>query len=439
MDEASSEGTLWRELDALVESLLAVRYEVAAAQARESELLAAAVGLIEQRTAERRARGVVFGNDLPVREVSAELGAAMRVADRTVQRRIDDAYTLVTRFPATFSAWRSGRIEKAHAAAIVDEGAFLADDAVRGEYEALVVAVAEVESAGRLRPIARAIAARLDPEGAAEQRDDAQKDRGTRVYDLGAGLGRLIADLPLHLAHAIQDRLTRQAELIHDAITDASAATADPSDTGAHDDTEGLADARTLDQLRADVLADVLLTGSPTAYAADENLAGLHAIQGHIRVTIPVECLAGTSAEPAIADGIGAVSPGLARRLAATAPGWDRILTDLPSGVPVAVDRYRPSAELHRFVAARDEHCRFPGCRRPAERCDVDHTIDAAKGGPTSACNLGEFCRRHHTLKHSTPWTVEQLPGGRFRWTSPTGRSYTDHPPATLRFVPERT
>jgi hypothetical protein len=37
-----------------------------------------------------------------------------------------------------------------------------------------------------------------------------------------------------------------------------------------------------------------------------------------------------------------------------------------------------------RFLRARDQHCRFPGCRRPAIRSEIDHTVDAALGGPTA-------------------------------------------------------
>jgi hypothetical protein len=91
--EASDPPGVWRELDALVDEVQRARAAVAAAQAHEAAVLARAVDLVEARTCERRARGVVFGNDLPLREVSAELGTAMRVGDRTVQRRIDDAHT----------------------------------------------------------------------------------------------------------------------------------------------------------------------------------------------------------------------------------------------------------------------------------------------------------------------------------------------------------
>ena len=40
-----------------------------------------------------------------------------------------------------------------------------------------------------------------------------------------------------------------------------------------------------------------------------------------------------------------------------------------------AVPGYRPSTAQQRFVRTRDLTCCFPGCNRPAEYCDLDHTI----------------------------------------------------------------
>jgi hypothetical protein len=88
-------------------------------------------------------------------------------------------------------------------------------------------------------------------------------------------------------------------------------------------------------------------------------------------------------------------------------------------------------------VRVRDRHCRFVGCRQPVHRCDLDHTIDAATGGATSAVNLAHLCRRHHVLKHDTAWTVRQLPGGILEWTSPTGRVYVDTPVSSVAFAAE--
>jgi hypothetical protein len=95
---------------------------------------------------------------------------------------------------------------------------------------------------------------------------------------------------------------------------------------------------------------------------------------------------------------------------------------------------YRPSAALERFVRCRDLTCRFPNCDRPAEFCDVDHTLPYPLG-PTHASNLKCLCRKHHLLKTFWPgWRDKQLPDGTVVWTSPTGQTYTTHPGSRLLF-----
>lgn len=469
----------WGALDSLVEALTQSHHAVAAAQAAESRLLAAAVDLVLARVAEDRLRGLRrSAADLPLREVSAEVGTALRLSDRTVQRRMGDASALVSDFPQTLTAWEKGVIDSGHVAAILDAGVPLSD-AHRERFEALALEVARTETAGRLQGIARSLAAQIDPEGAGRRIRERQYDRSVRVIDLDDGMARLLADLPATLAHAIHDRLTRMAYAVRDegAVADdghtregnadaarASGRAADMNPDAAADDAEdddvfttaprpsapadggggagagvgdgraGAAtahDGRTIDQLRADLLSDLLLGGAPVAHGD-----GLEAITGHVQITVPVLTLAGLKNEPALLAGHGPIDADTARTLAGTARGWDRVLTHPYTGEVLAVDRYRPGEELKRHLRARDEHCRFPGCRRPARGCDIDHTQDAALGGETCAHNLCHLCRRHHTLKHATAWTVRQRSGGVIEWRSPTGRRYHDRPPAVVRFVP---
>ncbi|WP_181062320.1 HNH endonuclease signature motif containing protein, partial [Pseudoclavibacter sp. RFBI4] len=80
------------------------------------------------------------------------------------------------------------------------------------------------------------------------------------------------------------------------------------------------------------------------------------------------------------------------------------------------------------FLKARDIHCRFIGCRQPATNCELDHTIDHQYGGTTATWNLSDFCKNHHIIKHHTAWTVTQHDGGTLEWTTPSGKTYTDHP-----------
>jgi hypothetical protein len=91
---------------------------------------------------------------------------------------------------------------------------------------------------------------------------------------------------------------------------------------------------------------------------------------------------------------------------------------------------YRPPPRLREFVIARDVTCRFPTCRQPAWRADLDHTIPYDRGGRSCACNLGGRCRRHHILKQHRRWKLEQNERGEFTWSTPAGRRYVTRPDA---------
>lgn len=106
-----------------------------------------------------------------------------------------------------------------------------------------------------------------------------------------------------------------------------------------------------------------------------------------------------------------------------------RALTDPATGAVVETSdlSYRPGARLARFVKARDGHCRFPGCTRPAELCDLDHVIPFPQG-QTAAHNLQSSCRHHHRAKHEGGWRITMTPGGICTWVSPHGHTYVTHP-----------
>jgi len=101
------------------------------------------------------------------------------------------------------------------------------------------------------------------------------------------------------------------------------------------------------------------------------------------------------------------------------------------------VDRYSPTTSQRRFLAARDRHCRAPGCRAPIRRCQLDHNHEAQHGGPTRLSNLCYFCVRHHTLKTEQDWTVVQDADGSLRFDSPLGQRTTERLPARVLFVPD--
>jgi hypothetical protein len=93
---------------------------------------------------------------------------------------------------------------------------------------------------------------------------------------------------------------------------------------------------------------------------------------------------------------------------------------------------------LARYVRSRDLTCCFPGCDRPAERCDLDHSTPHGVGGLTHPGNTKCLCRKHHLLKTfwtgPTGWTDQQLSDGTVVWISPTGHRYTRPPGSRLYF-----
>jgi hypothetical protein len=87
-----------------------------------------------------------------------------------------------------------------------------------------------------------------------------------------------------------------------------------------------------------------------------------------------------------------------------------------------------PGTKLRHLAQVRHATCTSPVCRRPAAQCDHEHNTPYEAGGRTCLCNTGPKCRHDHRLKQHPKWTVDQLPDGTFRWTTPAGRQYTTEP-----------
>lgn len=433
--------------------------------------------------------------DLAYRSVRAELATALHVSEQTIERRMSHAYVLTAHYRDTFAALRDGLICEQHTQVIVDAGQVigLGDSSKtverRAAYEAAVLAIAVEETPGRLRPIAKRIAEQCAETPVEQRHEEARLRRCVRLLDLDDGMCDLIAHLPAIEAHAIFDRLTRMSrrleqqqaeELERGATTCAVAARTSKADTvdtvaaaantAAATDTAAAATAatdatatalepvrRTRDEIRADLFADLLTSGDPEstdpASPSGERLMGLAAIQAQVQVTVTdVELFSQMQGTGEVADspfgslapgaisaalsGHGPIAVGDVRELAANAPHWNLVTHDPESGLVLSVDTYRPSVEMRRMLRMRDEHCRFPGCRASAHRCDLDHTVDAALGGATTTLNLAHLCRGHHMLKHHGGWSVTQRARGELEWRSPTGRVHRDRPRSSVRFVP---
>ena len=182
-----------------------------------------------------------------------------------------------------------------------------------------------------------------------------------------------------------------------------------------------------MDQLRADVLADL-------AYAMLErdDLPRNHRRRPHIQITLAASTALGLDDQPGELAGYGPITAATARQVAAEGT-WRRLLTDPATGGLLDYGRtiYDPPQNLADHVITRDQTCRGLGCRIPAQRCDIDHTI-RFPDGPTAAHNLSCECRHCHIRKHQAGWTLRLEPNGDIVWTSPTGHAYHDPVPPVL-------
>nr|WP_278103783.1 HNH endonuclease signature motif containing protein [Microbacterium proteolyticum] len=380
--------------------------------------------------------------------VASEIAAACRVSDRAVQRDVDEAMTLVESFPKVVAAWEAGAVSRRHVRVIAEVGMQLPAEK-RVEFDALAAALAgEVSSPGRLKSRLTIASEALQPRTITERHRAAREGRCVRIVPGVEGMSDLIATLPTVLAEAVFDRLTQQARVIVDARPD-EAATAramtprSPASWGpvGSSGSAKAPDTRSVDQVRADVFADMLLTADP---AIDPTRIGdgpgtLGRIRARVQVVVPALTVLDPAREatsPAELVGRGPIDTALARDLAdATSVPWDRVITHPVSGAVLHTDTYARTAAIDRHLRARDRHCRWPGCITPAIRSEVDHTLDHHLGGATRVSNLAHLCQRHHTQKQFTRWTVRQGDAGVLEWTSPTGRTYTHtpdpYPPAT--------
>lgn len=412
---------------------------VAAAEVTRVRALAAAGRFAVEASA--GTRGSVRAAEMALREVASEIAAACRVSDRAVQRDIDEAMTLVQSFPKVVSAWEAGALSRRHVRVIAEVGVRLPAEK-RAEFDALAAAMAgEVSSPGRLKSRLTIAAEALQPRTITERHRAAREGRCVRVVPGVEGMSDLIATLPTVLAEAVFDRLTQQAHVIVDARPNdrsahpaATPQSAPSRGTGGSSGPVQVPDTRSVDQVRADVFADMLLTADP---AVDPTRTGdgpgtLGKIRARIQVVVPALTVLDPAREataPAELVGRCPIGADVARDLAdATSVPWDRVITHPVSGEVLHTDTYARTVAIDRHLRARDRHCRWPGCTTPAIRSEVDHTVDHHLGGATRVSNLAHLCQRHHSQKQFTRWTVRQGDAGVLEWTSPTGRTYTDSP-----------
>ena len=353
--------------------------------------------------------------ELVERSIRLELAAAMRITEYAAGRLMVVAQALRGPCRAAWESLAGGRVTEKHAEVLVD----LLGELTPEVQEALVdeaVALAEREPVGRFRRALHARIASATAQTLMDRTQAALRTRRVAVEPVADGLGVLLTYAPQVELQAIFDRATAMAKAIKAA-----------------------GDERTLDQIRADVVCDLLIDGTTANVPAAAS-----GIRAQVVVTVPVLSLletegddVGAREQGSVADlptveGVGPIPVSRARELCGGDGNWMRVLTHPETGMVLSVgrDRYTPPAALRRLVKWRADRCMAPGCMIPASRCEVDHQIRWADGGETGLENNTPFCKGHHLVKDNTAWQVRQVPGsgGVIEWISPTGRRYLVEP-----------
>ena len=382
-----------------------------------------------------------------------DVATALRLSGSTAQMRIDVARTLVNHLPNTCSALAMGEISASHATVIAKETAAAIRNGISEfaiyQIEERALAHAEFHTPSQVANKVRTTIAQLAPSEFEEVVDRARETRRVTCYNETDGMATVVAILPAHDAQtvmkSIEAYILRMNEidetkhnLAHHSITGTAstgtASTGAPTTGTAGAPTTGTAASAatdtwsllSVDNKRADALTAIL----SQALAINVDEVRPHRRPVTVNVTIDLPTLLGLAENPGQLSGYGAIPASVARELASDAT-WKRFITDPQTGnlLDYGREKYEPPQALVDFLLARDRTCRFPGCRQPATRSDIDHAHSWETGGETKPENLGLLCRRHHRLKTHGRWALVSNSDGSCNWTSPLGKNY---------FVPAR-
>ena len=352
-----------------------------------------------------------------------EVASALRLSGSTAQMRIDVARTLVNYLPNTCAALAMGEISSSHATVIAKESAAAIRDGISEfaiyQIEEKALAHAEFHTPGQVANKVRTTIAQLAPTEFEAVVDRARETRRVSCYNDTDGMATVVAILPAQDAQTVMKSIEAYILRMNEIDEKKRNGNGELSAT----DTWSLLSA---DNKRADALTAIL--SSALATLADD--ARPHRRPVTVNVTIDLPTLLGLAENPGQLSGYGAIPASVARELASDAT-WKRFITDPQTGnlLDYGREKYEPPQALVDFLLARDRTCRFPGCRQPATRSDIDHAQSWETGGETKPENLGLLCRRHHRLKTHGRWALVSNPDGSCEWTSPVGKKY---------FVPAR-
>ncbi|MDO8119837.1 DUF222 domain-containing protein [Isoptericola sp. b490] len=374
-------------------------------------------------------------------EIATRLGVTRRVGQGKVELSAG-----LARYPRLARALHGGLISVRKAEVLIRETDHLALPDADAVLEA-VLDTADERTVPQLRSDVRAAELALDAEAAAARHEAACRERCVRMTPAPDAMAWITALLPAADATTVMTALEAAA---------------------AHRET---GDERDVDQRRADALTAMARRLLDSGLGPDGvPLPVRQHRRPHLLVTVAAGAGAPGVGAPAPArtdpsttgpsptsadlanlrdvahlDGYGLVPlTAVAHLLGDAVPRVVRVDDEgLPLTCPPGTDGYRPNAELARAVIDRDRTCRFPGCRVPAHRCDIDHVTPfdpdrPARWQPVEP-NLQVLCRHHHRLKTHGGWYASRDPvSGATFWRSPTGRVHIVSPDPLLPPPPPR-
>jgi len=403
--------------------------------------------------------------------INDELAAALTLTGRSADRLISMSSGLA-RLSEVHAALESGQIDWAKACLFVSELAALDDDDVAREIARRLLGRAGAGgwTTGQLRAALRRAVLSADPGAADRRREEARKDAEVQSWDEPSGNAALAGrELPPADVIAADSRITALARWLQDR-----GAVGTLSQLRAAAYIAVLAD-RPLESLLPGLGASQNQSTRDSASAGGPASAGNSpsdrdcrwpAVSGTIHLTMPLSAWLG-GGQPGEIAGRGPVDASTSRELAAMlaasrrtrwcvtvtgqggravghacagrrGPAADQPVIRWVAGLRsklhlLEIDNcshalesasYRVPLALRHLVHVRQRTCCFPGCRRPAVRSDLDHTVAFDRGGRTCWCNLAPLCRRHHRAKQAPAWHLEQPRPGQMMWRTPNGRCY---------------
>jgi hypothetical protein len=355
------------------------------------------------------------------RSVASQVAMARRESPAHGQRYVGLARALVDELPATLAALESGALSEWRATLITRETACLAPDD-RALVDVLVCTPDPATGRhpfhgwGDRRLVAevRRHVASLDPAAVVDRRAGAERERRVSLRPAPDTMAQLSALLPAAQGVAVWATLTR--------VADQAIATGD---------------ARSRGQIMADTVVE-RITGQTRA----------DAVPVAVDLVVSDQTLLAGGAEPAWLQGYGPLTAQTARDLCLAADRdalaqLRRLYATPDTGTLVAMDsraRRFPHG-LATFIELRDRTCRTPWCDAPVRQ--IDHVLDAARGGPTSADNGQGLCQHCNLVKQATGWRTRPLTGPpgsphTVETTLPTGHTLVSTAPATPRPAPSQ-